>query len=91
MNDAEYQVLRERVLAAKAFLAAEEDRVLDEADARGEAWTLTAWYYGSQCDWKFLTFEEALGRAQDDCYPVVIVAPDGTRYSPFTGEKKEES
>jgi hypothetical protein len=87
MNDTEYA-------EGRAILERADDirgAVMEEAEARGDVYTLHAWYYHSLNEWTFLTLADAVDRAQDDCSPVKIVGPDGREYDPYEGTERESS
>lgn len=89
MNDSDYRAARARLAECKKFIAENEDRVLDEAVRRDEAYVLHAWFHFSRQAWPYLTLGEAVERAQDDCSPDWIVGPGGKRYDPFPGEEQD--
>lgn len=87
MTDDEYQ--RQRAVFQEAQTI--KEGLEAEAIGRGEAFILHAWYYQVRVQWPYLTLEEALDRAADDCSPEYIVAPDGAHLDPFTGTPSEPS
>lgn len=80
MTDAEYAELRVAVEAAKETLLRHEDDVLAEAVLRDEAFVLHALYYHFPAEWPFFTLDGAVGRAEDDCWPLYISGPGGVCY-----------
>lgn len=91
MSEDEFLELKAKIIAAKETIRVHEDELLKAAVQRGEAWMLDTWFYHVRQVWPFLTLEEALDRAQDDCSPVAIIAPDGTKHDPYTGEPINET
>jgi hypothetical protein len=92
MNDVTYAQNKARLIAFREEARQLEelrDETMREAVARGEAYVLVYWYLRYEYRTPYFTLEEAIERAQEDCSPEHIIAPDGTLLSHYDGEKLE--
>jgi uncharacterized protein YqfA (UPF0365 family) len=102
MNDVTYAQNKARIIALREeqnqveALREEQNQVealreetMDEAVKRGEVFVLDYWYLHYQYQTAYFTLAEAIERAEDDCSPNHIVAPNGDLLDPYTGEKRE--